>query len=51
MRAYSEELYFWSTNKEWYGIADDGSYFLKENAPEKAKQSFEKWKKATAEEE
>ncbi len=40
MTAYSDEIYYWTKNHEWYGIKDDGTYYLKENAPEKAVESF-----------
>lgn len=46
MIAYSEELFYWRSNKDWYGITVDGKFYLKDNAPQKAKESFEKWKEA-----
>lgn len=46
MVAYNHELFYWKTNKEWYGIKKDGTFYLKEDAPPEAKESFEKWKKA-----
>lgn len=41
----TKELYYWKTNKAWYGITDDGKYYLKDNAPPEAKESFAKFKK------
>lgn len=46
MIAYSKELFYWRSNKEWYGIDENGNYYLKESAPPEAKESFEKWKNA-----
>ena len=40
MTANMESLY-WKTNKEWYFINDSGKFELTENAPERAKKSFE----------
>lgn len=44
MIAYDKELYYWKSNKEWYGIDKNGKFYIKENAPDKAKKSFEKWR-------
>lgn len=45
MLAYSDELYYWKSDKKWYGITENGEYYLKDDAPAKAKESFEKFKK------
>jgi len=44
MTVYSrEELLYWKKNKDWYGFTDDGDYYIKEDAPKEAKDSFEKF--------
>ncbi len=45
MTAYDKELYIWKQNHEWYGITSNGEFYLKDNAPKEAKESFEKFKK------
>lgn len=45
MKAYEKELYIWKQNHEWYGITSNGEFYLKDNAPKEAKESFEKFKK------
>ena len=36
---------FWRTNKNWYGFDPSiEDFYLTEDAPEKAKKSFELWK-------
>ena len=40
------ELMFWSENPEWYIVdVEKNSITLTDKAPERAKKSFEKWKK------
>lgn len=50
MKREAEELY-WNTNPEWYerdktkDFFDDGAFKIKDDAPERAKRSFEEWLK------
>ena len=46
MRAYSDELFYWRSNPDWYDFKENGEYYLKESAPDEAKESFEKHQKA-----
>ena len=42
----NKETLIWRMNKDWYYINEELDRFeIKEDAPEEAKQSFEKWKK------
>jgi hypothetical protein len=42
----NKEIEFWMTNRKWYKINKELDRFeINEDAPEQAKQSFEKWKK------
>lgn len=36
---------YWITNKEWYGIDDDGNPFLTDKATPEAIENFEKFKR------
>lgn len=36
---------YWITNKEWYGIDDDGNPFLTDKATPEAIESFKKFKR------
>lgn len=40
MTANKESVY-WKTNKEWYRINEAGDFELTEDAPERARKSFE----------
>lgn len=45
MTANGKELMYWHSNKEWYRVNYEKScYELTEKAPQKAIDSFEKWK-------
>lgn len=40
------ELLFWRSEKSWYSFdKESNSYVLTDKAPERAKKSFEAWKK------
>ena len=43
----SERIY-WLQNKDWYTTKDD-KFIIKDDAPERAKKSFELWAKANPE--
>lgn len=43
MTAYNDEIYYWTKNEEWYGINEDRTFYLKENAPKEAIESFKKF--------
>lgn len=47
MTAYNDEIYFWESNKQWYGINENGEFYIKENAPKTAVESFKKFKQHT----
>lgn len=34
---------YWMNNKEWYSYNDEGDPVIKESAPQKAKESYEKF--------
>lgn len=38
-----KESLYWHTKPEWWFINKDGEYELTENAPERARKSFEIW--------
>lgn len=46
MKFISNELLYWRSNPDWYGIKENGEYYLTESAPDEAKESFEKYQKA-----
>ena len=47
----AKELVYWHTNPDWYthdpskGFFDDGAFVMKQDAPERAKKSYEAWLK------
>lgn len=44
-----KELFYWQENPDWYELDEDSdNVTLSKDAPEKAKKSFEKWKKHKA---
>lgn len=43
MTANKESLY-WKTNKEWYFVNEKGEFELKDNVPQKVKESFKLYK-------
>jgi len=45
MTADRESLY-WQTNEKWWRKNKDGEYEITEEAPERAKKSFELWEKS-----
>lgn len=40
----NKESLYWKTNKNWWRVTEAGEYELTEEAPERAKKSFELWK-------
>ena len=41
----NSEVMYWQSNKDWYEIDDEKDTFvIREDAPERAKKSFEMWK-------
>lgn len=44
MKKYSEKIY-WMTEKSWYIINEKNEFELTSAAPERARKSFEMWKK------
>jgi hypothetical protein len=41
MTLYNEDLYRWKENEAWYGIDEEtGEYFLTDEAPDYAKESY-----------
>lgn len=44
MKRYSEAIY-WMKDKSWYFINDRNEFELTDKAPERARKSFELWKK------
>lgn len=50
MRAYDEKYDYWLTNKAWLTEDEDGNTCLKESAPEKARKSYEAFKRREKEE-
>ena len=43
MSSHYESLY-WMSNKDWYYCDKKGEPHVKDEAPERAKKSFERWK-------
>ena len=41
----NKELFYWQNNTDWYTCDYEGNIVLNNNAPERAKKSFEKWEK------
>ena len=45
MMSANKESVYWQQNEDWYTNSEDGkSIVIKEDAPERAKKSFELWK-------
>lgn len=40
----NKELFYWQSHVEWYTCDNQGNVTLDDNAPERAKKSFEMWK-------
>lgn len=41
----NSEVMYWQSNKDWYIIDDENDTFvIREDAPDRAKESFEMWK-------
>jgi len=46
MMSANKESVYWKQNKDWYSESDDGKEFIiKDDAPDRAKKSFELWLK------
>ncbi len=44
MMTRNKELFYWQKQSEWYHCDEDGNVTISEDAPPRAKKSFEEWK-------
>ena len=47
MMTTDKDMFFWRTHEEWWDYTDDGKIYLKEDAPEEARKSYELFKERT----